>query len=365
LKGETNAHAGYRRVQRQRAQPGSAGWRAWLLCLSLLGNRNAFDYATGMESILFITGARLDHAVFNSGVLDHLVRTRPEARFTLVCGPQAQGLMAQTPRLERLIVVRPRPFGLHAPGLLRRVMFRHWDLMVDLAGSPLTRMIPARQVERRRASKIVAHAVREAAGVLHLEPPPAPRLYIPGGAHDSADARLPPGVPILGVSLAARYPAAAWPEDRFAELARRLTSPGGPMDGAVIAVFGPSGCDHDRAPMLQTLKEGGALDLTDMTNLSEIAACMARLRLFIGNDCGPLHVAAAMGAPALGLFGPTDELRRGPFGLDCAAVRGPAGHLEITSGVKSWRRRPKSLMTDLTVDAVAEAAARLLARTGR
>ncbi|MCH8488829.1 MAG: glycosyltransferase family 9 protein [Oceanicaulis sp.] len=316
-----------------------------------------------METILYVAGARLDHAIFNSGVLDHLVRTRPGARFTIVCGPQAQSLMAQTPGLDRLIVVHQRPFGLHAPGLLRRVLFRRWDLLVDLDGSPLSRLIPARQIEVRRRSKILAHQVREAAGVLHLEPPPLPRLHIPADAHKRAEALLPPGRPILGVCLAAQYPSAAWPEDRFAALARRLTGSGGPMDGAAIAVFGGHRADHDPASMPQALAVNGALDLTDMDNLTGIAACMARVRLFIGNDSGLLHLAAAMGAPTLGLYGPTDELRRGPVGRDCAAVRGPAGHAELTGEARAWRRHPESLMTDLTIDAAAEAASRLLART--
>jgi heptosyltransferase-3 len=321
------------------------------------------DYATGMETILYVAGARLDHAIFNSGVLDHLVRTRPGARFTIVCGPQSQSLMAQTPRLDRLIVVHPRPFGLHAPGLLRRVLFRRWDLLVDLDGSPLSRLIPARQVEVRRRSKILAHRVREAAGVLHLEPPPLPRLHIPADAYDEAAARLPPGLPVLGLCLAAQYRSAAWPEDRFAELARRLTGPGGPMDGAAIAVFGGPAGERDSAGVPGALAPAGAIDLTGMAGLTGIAACMERVRLFIGNDCGLLHLAAAMGAPTLGLYGPTDELRRGPAGRDCAAVRGPAGHAELTDGVRAWRRHPESLMTDLTVDAAAEAATRLLART--
>lgn len=316
-----------------------------------------------METILYVAGARLDHAVFNSGVLDYLVRTRPDARFTIICGPQSQSLMAQTPRLDRLIVVHERPLGLHAPGLLRRVLFRRWDLLVDLEGSPLIRLVPARQAEFRRRSTILAHKVREAAGVLHLEPPPPPRIRIPADARDHATALLPPGRPVLGLCLAAQYPATAWPADRFADLASRLTGPGCPMEGAPIAVFGEPVGDRNRAQLPQALPVAGALDLTGMASLTDIAACMARVRLFIGNDSGLLHLAAAMGAPTLGLYGPTDELRRGPYGTDCAAVRGPAGHAELTGDARAWCRQPESLMSDLTVDAAAEAASRLLART--
>jgi ADP-heptose:LPS heptosyltransferase len=81
--------------------------------------------------------------------------------------------------------------------------------------------------------------------------------------------------------------------------------------------------------------------------LSLIAACMARLNLFIGNDNGLLHLAAASGAPTLGLFGPTRADEFAPAGTRAAVVSapGPAGRAPIVA---------------LTVEAVLAAALPLL-----
>jgi heptosyltransferase-1 len=50
---------------------------------------------------------------------------------------------------------------------------------------------------------------------------------------------------------------------------------------------------------------------------------MRRARLFIGGDTGPLHLAAALGIPVVGLFGPTDPVRTGPFGTKSVVLRHP------------------------------------------
>ena len=61
-----------------------------------------------------------------------------------------------------------------------------------------------------------------------------------------------------------------------------------------------------------------AIDLVGRLTLPEVAACMARCAIFIGNDSGLMHIAAAAGCPTLGLFGPTPANEYGPAGR-CAA----------------------------------------------
>jgi heptosyltransferase-3 len=74
------------------------------------------------------------------------------------------------------------------------------------------------------------------------------------------------------------------------------------------------------APLLAALPE--AVDLVGRLSLPEVAACLARAALFVGNDSGLMHLAAAAGAPTLGLFGPTDATEYGPAGARARAVVG-------------------------------------------
>jgi ADP-heptose:LPS heptosyltransferase len=84
--------------------------------------------------------------------------------------------------------------------------------------------------------------------------------------------------------------------------------------------------------------------------------------LFIGNDSGTMHLAAAAGAPTLGLFGPSDEQLYGPWGPNTRAVRGPRSYEQIRAVDPSFGQALCHMM-DLSVETVAAAAEDLLAAT--
>ena len=101
------------------------------------------------------------------------------------------------------------------------------------------------------------------------------------------------------------------------------------------------------APLLAALP--GAVDLVGRLALPGAAACLARCAVFVGNDSGLMHLAAAAGAPTLGLFGPTPASEYAPSGVCAAAVEAEGRSGEAAIGA-------------LTVEAVVRAAEALLAR---
>ncbi|WP_420431413.1 glycosyltransferase family 9 protein [Hyphobacterium sp.] len=316
-----------------------------------------------MKRILFITSTRIGDAVINSGVLDHLVQQYPEARVTVACGPLAQPILEHTPGLERLIILRKKPLGLHWLGLWRRVFATRWDLVVDLRGSAIAFVLRARRRNVLKRTRVKMHKVREAAGVMRLDPPPAPRIYLPDDARQRALKWMPAGRDYLVVCPSASLPFKMWPATNFAEVVAELVLPGGAMGGAGVVIVGGPGDEDHAVPIINALPDAGVLDLTGKLYLSDVAAVVERARLFIGNDSGVMHIAAAMGAPTLGLFGPSDELLYGPYGEKCATVRGPRGLEATLSEFPNWRQHPSSLLDDLRVPVVIEAAKKLLERT--
>ena len=88
-------------------------------------------------------------------------------------------------------------------------------------------------------------------------------------------------------------------------------------------------------------------------------ACLSRAALFIGNDSGLMHLAAASGIPTLGLFGPSRAERYAPFGPNCAVARTPESYEEIVGGPNFDTGSGKSYMISLAVDQVVAAAERL------
>jgi ADP-heptose:LPS heptosyltransferase len=123
---------------------------------------------------------------------------------------------------------------------------------------------------------------------------------------------------------------------------------------------------RDEANLGRDLKEvvarGQLIDLAGKVDLLTAFACLKRARLFIGNDSGAMHLAAAAGAPTLGLFGPSDERQYGPWGEHARAIRGARTLAQIEQ-VDPKLNQAICHMMDLGVEPVLRAAEQLLAET--
>ena len=270
-----------------------------------------------MKQILFITATRLGDAVLSTGALEHLAKTWPDAQFTIACGPVAAGLFARFPRLARVIVVEKKPFDLHWAALWWQVGRQTWDLVVDLRGSALSLTLRAGQRMIMRGGRRPGHRLGHIAGALGLAAPQLPVIWTAPADRSRADILLPAGEPVIGLGPTANWPEKMWPADRFVSLAAGLALR---MPGARFAVFGGPGM-AERAAAAHLIGElSGSLDLVGNLTLPQAAACLARCVLFVGNDSGLMHLAAAAGAATVGLFGPTPASEYAPSGRRTVAV---------------------------------------------
>ena len=311
--------------------------------------------------ILFVTATRIGDAVLSTGLLSCLVERHPDACFTIAAGPLAAPLFAAVPRLERLITVHKRPFALHWLPLFAGVAGRRWDIVVDLRGSALAWML--RAGERRVMAKgdPREHRVRQLARLFALDPPPSPHLWT-APAHERAAASLvPPGPAVLAIGPAANWRGKQWRAERFAELARRLTAPDGGFAGARIAVMAAAHERAQAAPLLAALPSERVIDLIGRADLLTAASVLRRCVLFIGNDTGLMHIAAASGTPTLGLFGPSPSDQYAPWGRATAVVQ-TATPREKLFGPDYDHRTTDTLMDSLSVEAVEAAAVGLWRR---
>ncbi len=317
---------------------------------------------SGAFPILFVTATRIGDAVLSSGLIKRLIDEIPNARFTIVAGPAAAPLFAHVPNLDRVIVMEKRRGGGHWLELWRQVRRQHWGLVVDLRGSGLSRVLNARKRAVGRKSPTPVHKVIEAARVLKIEDEPAaPYLFTSPEIEAQADRLTAGSGPILALGPAANWIGKTWPLERFSQLAMRLTRGTGALKGARLMIVGGPG-DEALARGLRDVATGRLIDLTGKVDLLTAHACLKRARLFIGNDSGAMHLAAAAGVPTLGLFGPSDERLYAPWGPHTAVVRGPRDFEQIRA-VDPGFTQALCHMMDLPVDRVVAAAEALLAAT--
>jgi ADP-heptose:LPS heptosyltransferase len=268
--------------------------------------------------ILFVTSNRLGDAVLSTGLLDHLIRKYPDARFTVVCGPVAEGIFERMPNRDRTIVLQKRKWGRHWVPLWAATVIRVWDLVVDIRGSALSWLVPTRR--RGVFRRIEGPKISQLGSVLGLSPPPLPVAWINNEDRDSVAKLLQTDRPIVVLAPTANWQPKVWSPDRFAETFRHLATTAIPGAKPVV-LGGPGRAERAMAaPLLAMLPE--ALDLVGALSLPEAAALLERAALFIGNDSGLMHLAAAAGALTIGLFGPTDAGTYAPAGPFAAAVVG-------------------------------------------
>jgi heptosyltransferase-2 len=121
----------------------------------------------------------------------------------------------------------------------------------------------------------------------------------------------------IAIGAGASYGSAkCWPTDRFAELVNRLQA----QSGTDVILFG-TGSEAAVSSAIAAGMKQLPIDLTGKTSIADLPALLSRCHLFIGNDSGAMHVAAAVGLPVVAVFGPTDPFGTAPVTPRCSIVQ--------------------------------------------
>ena len=289
--------------------------------------------------IVIIKLSSLGDVLHSLPTLTAIRRAHPRAYIAWVVGPKAAGIVTRHPGVdlvyglgvvgERTAKFHPLPSTRAAMPVLRAERF---DISLDMQGLFRTALLAFRIGARQR---IGFRGFQEGAFLLcnrRVIPCREDIHAIHGylqfarylGADDSTVhfglvedpedkawaggflARHTGAARLAAIAPAASRAEKRWSADGFAQTAAALRSM-----GARVVVVGSSA---DAPIAARICSASGAEDLTGRTTLPQQAALLRRCQLFIGNDSGPLHLAAAVGTPCLSLFGPTLPLRTGPFG---------------------------------------------------
>jgi heptosyltransferase-1 len=149
------------------------------------------------------------------------------------------------------------------------------------------------------------------------------------------------------INPGAGWGAKQWPPARYGEVARSLA-----VHGLKTLVNTASGEETLAATVIQA-SGGNAFELR--CTIGQLIALTRRARLFVGGDTGPLHLAAALGIPVVGLFGPTDPVRTGPYGTKSVVLRHPESKTTF-----SHHSDPEEGLLKISTDEVISAARWLL-----
>ena len=283
---------------------------------------------TSSQRVLVIRFGALGDLVLSTALLPGLLRGPTPARVTWVTKHVWAPLLAHDPRIERLEVLEP---GESVTDLARRLDSSAFDTIVDahatLRSRVLTTLLPPTPTERLRkdtaarwlhvlGGPVLPPLRRRLVDRMHALVPEArssdrPRIALGTSAVARASGFLEGGR-WLAVAPGAKHPTKQWPVERFAAVARAHAE----RTGCGVLVLG--GPDERAAIDAVCDAVAGARAWPVERPLDEVAAALAHCDLLLGNDSGLVHLAEAVGTPAVAVFGPTVRAW-GYFPLDPAS----------------------------------------------
>ncbi|SEO72850.1 glycosyltransferase family 9 protein [Propionispora vibrioides] len=299
------------------------------------------------RNILIVKLSAIGDVIHALPVAHALKQCYPEARITWVVEKPAYDLLTNNPDIDEIIVFDKPKFksigGLlrHGPGFAKELKQHHFDLSIDLQGLFKSGMISWLSGARERlvycnaregsdflGRKVCGpfadgHVVNRYLDVVRslgcqVDAPVFPIEITEEEAGQALAIAKHSGLDVQNsyviLAIGANWPNKCWPVSRFAELADRLYE-----DGVIPVVIGGAKETTAFAEM-QAIMRIPPVNMIGKTTLKQLAYLIRRSQAFVGGDTGPMHLAAATGAPVVALYGPTDANRNGPFGSGHKAI---------------------------------------------
>lgn len=322
--------------------------------------------SSGPMRILIVRLSAVGDTIHGLPVLCALRDYLPNAHLSWVVEQRAADILKGHPALDRLIVA-PRRWLRNPLAILRltrQMRSVRPQIAIDLQGLAKSALaarlsgapvrIGAASPDGREGSTCLnnrlvklsaSHVVDrylELLGPLSISRP-AVRFDAPRHAEDELsvgrfvrDRGLGGGFALLNPG--AGWASKRWPVDRFAAVARHLG-----RDRRLPSVVVWAGA-QERAWADQIITtSGGFAHMAPATTLGELAELARRARFFVGSDTGPLHLAAAVGTPCVGLYGPVSAERNGPYG---------PGHIAIQRMLLDGTSRERRAASDESMRAI-------------
>ena len=283
-----------------------------------------------LKKILVFSFSFIGDAVLSTSVIQPLRRHFPDAHITFLVGPQASDLLATEPNIDVVIVYDNR--GKHAgwKGRLRLIKTLRrdkFDLVVNLRDSLTARCIGAEHWGMVRGESN-RHAVTRYLKVLQkhgIDTTDAhPHLQLTEAEQTMAysflsEAGITAERLLIGIHPGGNWVYKLWDVEKYALVANALCKE---QNAAILLFAGP----NERALQTQVSEMMDIPPILVQTeNLRHLAALISTCDVYIGNDTGPMHIAAAVDTPVVALFGSTNPIRSGPYGEK---------HMVVQSGIE-------------------------------
>lgn len=299
-----------------------------------------------VRRLLIVKTSAIGDVIHALPVVQAIKNAAPKMTLDWVVRARSADVLRGNPAIDTLRVLPDKPKFADLLTLRREMHAANYEIALDMQGLALSGLVttlsgapirmgwdrgregnalflthpvvPGKAPARHEIDLLYGFA--EALGVYaaHPEFTPQPYLAVEGAAKAAAWLDSLPR-PRIALNVGASRAYKRWPAERWGEVARGLAA-----DGAGLVFIGDKNDAAVVAELTPTLAGGRFVDLSGQTTLRELASVLAACDLLVSGDSGPMHLAVAVGTPAVALFGATDPRRHGPYGRRSVVLHDPA-----------------------------------------
>ena len=270
--------------------------------------------------ILFITLSNIGDIILSLPCLDSELAKYPQARVTVVVSRRGQEIFQNNPRVEKVIVFDKKSPLIEKIKLFFEFKKEKFDVVIDLRNSLYGRFLAAKEKLKPPKKSAVHKKDSYLSGLSALVP--GQNNFFQPTEQDKAcvenifkSSNISPGEKIIAISAGARSQIKRWPKEKFVAVAVKLSQE---FNARIILVG-----DKDDALINQYIGKEvpRAIDLSGRTSLNQLACLLEKSNLVITNDSAVLHLASYVNAGVTAVFGPTNEVKYGPWSKIWAIVK--------------------------------------------
>lgn len=299
--------------------------------------------------LLFIAPNRIGDAVLSTCALNYIIEKYPGIRVTVAASSLVSSLFQAVPSLERIITFDKKSWKRHWLSLWSQTVTTVWDIVIDARSSSISYLVSCKERYVWSKGKTTGHQVERFAQSFRMPTTIPPKIWLSAAAEQVATKVMGERDDTIAIAPIANWYGKQWPLANFQVLIEWFFTQ---TSARCVLLCGPSEA-QSLQPLVAALPSERTIVISTYTDLLDVAACLQRCQVFVGNDSGLMHLSAAMGVPTIGLFGPTNEERYGPWGDHNRVVRTPESMTQIHQSADfDFKSTDKSYMKSLAVDLV-------------
>ena len=269
-------------------------------------------------NILVISSNLIGDSILSTGIIKYFIDQHPNSKLTIVVGPSAAQVYNNFPNLNKIIIINKKKFELHWVKIWKKCIFSKWDTIIDFRSSVISYFLLRKKSYIYFKFSNNLHQIHQLTKFFNLEKVAYPIIFNNEVEEKFAKNKLLSGKKYIVIAPGGNWSPKIWSVENYNKLSISLLNNN--KDLFVVLVGSNKEKNIFKDKLIKNIDENKIINIMG-ENVTQTYAFIKRSNIFIGNDSGLMHLAAASNIPTIGLFGPTNDKLYAPFGENCYTIR--------------------------------------------